>query len=54
MPALGLAGSVLQRKGEDGVSLLDGVFLVLLAGERVVDGIESGRRGEFVCRDARQ
>jgi hypothetical protein len=51
VPALGLAGSVLQCEGKDGVSLLDGVLAVgLAAGQGVVDGIKSGRRGELVWR----
>jgi len=41
VPALLLAGRVLQRKGEDGVALLERVFLVGFAGvESFVDGIE--------------
>jgi hypothetical protein len=53
VPALGLAGGVLQRKGKDGVALLDGVLLVgFAAGEGLVDGVKGGRGGELVCRDA--
>jgi hypothetical protein len=49
VPALGLASSVLQREGEDGVSLLDSVLLVGLASrESLVDGVESGRGGVLV------
>lgn len=32
VPALGLAGGVLEREGEDGTSALDGVLAVRLAG----------------------
>src|SRR3569833_3416826 len=49
VPALLLAGRVLQRKGEDGVALLERVFLVGFAGvESFVDGNKNHRRGEHV------
>ena len=50
MPALGLAGGVLEGECEDGVALLDGVLLVRLAGvQSVIDGIEGRGGRELVC-----
>lgn len=49
MPALRLASSILQGKGKDGIALLDGVLLVLFAGESLSDGVESGGGRELVC-----
>lgn len=50
VPALGLAGLVLEGEGEDGVALLDGVLAVLGAGvEGRGDGVESDGGGELVC-----
>lgn len=50
MPALGLAGGVLEGECEDGVALLDGVLLVRLAGvQSVIDGIEGRGRRKLVC-----
>lgn len=48
VPALLLAGRVLQRKGEDGVALLDGVFAVGIIGKSLADGIEGLRGRELV------
>jgi len=50
VPALGVAGAVLEREGEDGTALLDGVFApsgVLL--QRLVDRVEGCAGGEGVC-----
>lgn len=50
VPALGLAGRVLQREGEDGVAQLQGLLAVRLArGQDAVDGVEGGRGRELVC-----
>jgi hypothetical protein len=48
VPALDLAGGVLNVEGEDGVALLDGVLLVGGIGEGGLDGVEGGRGGELV------
>lgn len=52
MPALSLAGSVLEGKGVDTVALLNGVLALLVAGaESLADGVE-GRRGRelvYMC-----
>lgn len=49
VPALGLAGLVLEGEGKDGAALLDGVLAVGLAGgEGRVDLVEGSRRGELV------
>jgi hypothetical protein len=51
VPALGLAGLVLQGEGEDGASLLDGVLaLSIVTGEGVVDGLEGLGGRECGCR----
>jgi hypothetical protein len=50
VPALGLAGRVLQRESEDGAALLDGgLALTLVGGERGVDGVEGRGGRELVC-----
>jgi hypothetical protein len=50
VPAVCLAGSVLEREGVDPIALLDGVLLVGFAGvERIVDGLEGNRGWELVC-----
>lgn len=49
VPALGLAGGVLEGKGEHGVALLDGRLLLGGVAEGRVDGVKGGRRGELVC-----
>lgn len=41
VPALRLAGLVLQGKGKDSIALLNGGLAVSLAGERGADGIKS-------------
>ena len=46
VPALLLAGLVLQGESEDGTTLLDGGLLVGIAGDGRGDGIESLRRRE--------
>lgn len=47
VPAVGLAGLVLEGEGEDGVALLDGVLtLGVGGGEGCVDGIEGLGGGE--------
>lgn len=48
VPALNLAGGVLEVEGEDGVALLDGVLLVGLAGESGGDGVKRRGGGELV------
>lgn len=54
VPALGLSGGVLEGKGVDTVSLLDGVFLVGFAGiQGLVDGLEGSRGGELLCSSDR-
>ena len=51
MPALCLAGLVLQREGVDAAGLLDGIFPVGFAGvQGFVDGVEGRRGRELVCR----
>lgn len=50
VPALSLAGCVLKGEGVDAVPLLDGIFLIGLAGvEGLVDRLEGSRGGELVC-----
>lgn len=50
VPAGGLAGLVLEGKGEDGVALLDGVLaLLLVAAEDGVDEVKSLGGGELGC-----
>ena len=50
VPAVGLAGGVLEGEGEDGVALLQGVLAVGLAGvESGVDRLEGLGGGELVC-----
>lgn len=50
VPALSLAGGVLEGKSIDTVPLLDGVFFVGLAGiQRLVDGLEGSRGWELLC-----
>lgn len=50
VPALGLAGLVLEGEGEDGAALLDGVLALGVArGKSGVDGVEGGGGGEVVC-----
>ena len=45
VPTVGLAGSVGQHKGEDGVALLDGLIALHLAGtQRILDCVEGDRR----------
>lgn len=49
MPALRLAGRVLEGEGVDAVALLDGVLaLGLVRVEGVVDGVKGGRGRELV------
>lgn len=48
MPALCLAGLVLQGEGIDALGLLDGFLAVCLIGEGVVDGVKGGRGRELV------
>lgn len=49
MPAVGVAGLVLEGEGEDGLALLDGVLALGVAGgEDGVDGVEGRGRGELV------
>ena len=49
VPALGLAGGVLEGEGKDGVALLHGILAVGLAGvEGVVDLVKCRRGGELV------
>lgn len=51
VPALLLAGLVLEGEGEDGVGLLDGALaLGLVALEDGVDGVERRRGGELVWK----
>lgn len=52
VPAVRLAGRVLEGEGEDGVALLDGVLAVGLAAEGRVDGVKGGRGGELGCEGA--
>lgn len=50
VPALSLAGLVLESKGKDSVGLLDGVLaLTLGAGEHAVDDVESSGGRELLC-----
>lgn len=50
MPAVGVAGGVLQREGEDGAALLDRVLAARVVGrQRGVDGVEGRGGGEGVC-----
>ena len=50
VPAVGLAGLVLEVEGEDGLSLLDGIRPVGIAGvQGLVDEIEGSRGRESVC-----
>lgn len=50
VPALGLAGSILQRESKDGVALFDGgLALGLVSGEGSVDGVEGLGGGELGC-----
>ena len=50
VPAVGLAGLVLEVEGEDGLSLLDGIRPVGVAGvQGLVDEIEGSRGRESVC-----
>ena len=50
VPAVGLAGGVLEGEGKDGVALLQGVLAVGLAGvEGGVDRLEGRGGGELVC-----
>jgi hypothetical protein len=50
VPALGLAGGVLEGEGEDGVALLHGILAVGLAGvQGLVDLVEGRGGGELVC-----
>jgi hypothetical protein len=49
VPALGLAGGVLEGEGKDGVALLHGILAVGLAGIKgLVDLVEGGGGGELV------
>lgn len=48
MPALRLAGLVLQGKSVDALGLLDGVLAVCFVGEGVVDGVKGDRGRELV------
>ena len=49
VPLVGLAGSVLEDKGKDGLALLDGVLAVgVAAGKSAVDRVESSGGGELV------
>lgn len=47
VPAVGLAGGVLEVEGKDGLALRDGVLLVGIAGESGADRIEGGRGREL-------
>ena len=50
VPAVGLASLVLEGEGEDGLSLLDGIRPVSVAGvQGLVDEIEGSRGRESVC-----
>lgn len=49
VPALGLAGGVLEGEGEDGAALLDGVLAVGVRGESLVDLVKGGGGGELGC-----
>lgn len=52
VPALRFAGLVLERKGEHGVALLDGILLVGFArSEGRVDGVESDRGRKLVWKE---
>jgi hypothetical protein len=47
VPALGLAGLVLQGEGEDGITLLDGVLaLGIVRSETALDNVEGLGGGE--------
>ena len=48
VPALRLAGLVLQGEGVDALGLLNGILAIGFVGERLADGVESGRGGELV------
>jgi hypothetical protein len=55
VPALRLTGLILQGKGEDGISLLDGILaLGIVSGEDTVDNVEGLGRGECSCRYGQQ
>ena len=50
VPAVGVAGGVLQREGEDGAAFLDRVLAARVVGrQRGVDGVEGRGGGEGVC-----
>ena len=50
VPAVGVAGGVLQREGEDGAAFLDRVLAARVVGrQRGIDGVEGRGGGEGVC-----
>lgn len=49
VPALSLAGGVLEGEGEDGTALLDGVLTVGVVGQSGVDLVKGGGGGELGC-----
>ena len=51
VPAGLVSARVLEGEGIDAVALLDGVLAIGVAGvDSRLDGVESGRGGELVCR----
>lgn len=53
MPALGLAGLVLEGEGEDGAGALDGLLGLGLVGESGLDGVKGLGGGKVGCARAR-